>query len=241
MSKAIKRIGLQFFARHQPRYYSLMQNADNGEADIVIYGDITSWRYQESDVSSYTLSRQIAGLDVDTINVYINSYGGETAEGLAIYNELRRHKAKIRTVSDGFACSAASIVFMAGDERLMNPASLLMIHNAWSSASGNAEELRKAADDLETISTTAAAVYREAVNIPDGQLDQLLAAESWITPEQAVAWGFATGIAGPGAANKPQQCARQLVYDRLTKTPEPEAPAEKTVATFLCALGAKGE
>lgn len=226
--------------KRKPKYYSLIQNEESREADIVIYGDITSWRYQESDVSSYSLSRQIAGLDADAINVYINSYGGETAEGMAIYNELRRHKAKIRTVCDGFACSAASLVFMAGDERIMNPASLLMIHNAWSFASGSAEELRKAADDLETISTTAAAAYREAVNIPDGQLEQLLAAESWITPEQAVAWGFATAIASGAAGNSPKQCARQLVYDQLAAMPAPQAPAEKTVATFLCALGAKG-
>ena len=111
------------------KYFQLTQN--NNEVDIQIYGDITSWEWLESDVSSYTLSKQIEELECDQINVYINSYGGEVAEGLAIYNQLKRHKAKVKTVCDGFACSAASVVFMAGDERIMSTASLLMIHNAW--------------------------------------------------------------------------------------------------------------
>ena len=125
------------------KYFQLTQN--NNEVDIQIYGDITSWVWFETDVSSYTLSKQIEGLECDKINVYINSYGGEVAEGLAIYNQLKRHKAKVKTVCDGFACSAASVIFMAGDERVMSTASLLMIHNAWTWTSGNSKELRKQA------------------------------------------------------------------------------------------------
>lgn len=105
--------------------------AESGEVlEITIYGDITSWEYQESDVSSYTLLKMIQESRAKVINVNINSYGGEVAEGLAIYNALKNHSATVRTRCDGFACSAASVVFMAGDVRLMNEASLLMIHNA---------------------------------------------------------------------------------------------------------------
>ena len=65
------------------KYFQLTKN--NNEVDIQIYGDITSWKWYENDISSYTLSKQIEGLECDKINVYINSYGGEVAEGLAIY------------------------------------------------------------------------------------------------------------------------------------------------------------
>ena len=106
------------------KYYALA--VKDKEASIYIFGDIVSWELSESDVSSYTLAKEIEGLDVDTINVYINSYGGEVAEGLAIYNQLRRHKAKVKTYCDGFACSAASVVFMAGDERIMSNAFLVI-------------------------------------------------------------------------------------------------------------------
>ena len=243
MSKT--KIGIQFFAERKPvRYWSLMQNQDEGtkEATIVIYGDITSWPWLKSDVSSYLLSQAIVDIDADVINVYINSYGGETAEGLAIYNALRRHKAKVRTVCDGFACSAASIVFMAGDERVMNAASLLMIHNAWTYAEGNAEELRKAADDLDVISGTAANAYREHVTVSNEELERLLSEETWITPADAVACGFATGIAEGETGKVPTQSVRELVYQLLTAPPvpqEPPHPEEKTVSTFLSALARK--
>ena len=117
-------------------------------AELYIFGDITSWPWFEGDVSSYTLARELQELkDVDEIRVYINSYGGEVAEATAIYNQLRDHTAKVVTVCNGFACSAASVIFMAGDERMMNRASRLMIHNAMMGARGNAAQLRKAAED----------------------------------------------------------------------------------------------
>ena len=83
-------------------------------------------------------------MDTDEIEVHINSNGGAVSEGLAIYNVLKNSKAKVTTYCDGFACSPASVIFMAGDERVMNGASLLMIHDAWTYGQGNAAELRKA-------------------------------------------------------------------------------------------------
>ena len=127
-----------------------------------------------------SLVNDVKDLDVDVINVHINSYGGVVSEGLAIYNTLKNHKAKIRTIVDGFACSAASVVFMAGDERIMNDASLLMIHNAWTRVSGNAAELRKQADDLEKITQASIEAYMSRVNITEDELKALLDAETWL-------------------------------------------------------------
>lgn len=176
------------------RYYSLAINEENSEANINIYGDITSWEWFESDVSSYTLTKQLESLDVNNINVYINSYGGEVAEGLAIYNSLKRHKAKIKTYCDGFACSIASVIFMAGDERVMSNASLLMIHNAWTWASGNANDLRKQADDLEVITQASINAYMENVNITEEEVKTLLDNETWLSSQNALEYGFATSI-----------------------------------------------
>jgi ATP-dependent Clp protease protease subunit len=83
------------------KYYSL--EANGSETDIYIFGDITSLEYFENDVSSFALSKILQTLEADKINVHINSYGGEVAEGLAIYNMLRNHKEKVRTFCDGFA------------------------------------------------------------------------------------------------------------------------------------------
>jgi ATP-dependent Clp protease protease subunit len=206
------------------KYYSLETNGR--EADIYIFGDITSWEYFENDVSSYTLSKELQALDADHINIHINSYGGEVAEGLAIYNMLRNHKAKVRTVCEGFACSIASVIFMAGDDRFMNNASMLFIHNAWTTASGNAEQLRKEADDLDVISQGAVAAYMAAINITEDALREMLSAETWILPDDALEMGFATAIVGAGQSNKAAASAHKALFS-LVKNAAKSASADE--------------
>lgn len=194
------------------RYFSLVRSGD--VADIDIYGDITSWAWCDGDISAAILSRQLEELsDVSQINIHINSYGGEVAEGLAIYNALRRHNAKIVTTCDGMACSIASVIFMAGDERVMSSASLLMIHNAWSWAEGNADELRKQADDLDVITSASKAAYLSRINIDEDELSALMDAETWIAPDDALSMGFATSIDAPSAQEAPAQGSRKAFFD----------------------------
>ena len=195
------------------RYYQ-MEVAGN-EADIDIYGDITSWPWVDSDVSSANLSAQLADLDVDVINVNINSYGGEVAEGLAIYNALKRHKAKVRTRCDGFACSIASVIFMAGDERIMNEASLLMIHNAFSFAEGDANALRKMADDLDLVTSQSKKIYLANSNIDEAALTELMDKETFIDPKEALEMGFATSVVAI-SADHPAQSALKTVFQAVS-------------------------
>lgn len=225
------------------KYYQL--NTNGKEADVYIFGDITSWEYFENDVSSYTLSKELQSLDVDTINIHINSYGGEVAEGLAIYNMLKNHKAKIKTFCEGFACSIASVIFMAGDERVMNEASLLMIHNAWMYTAGNANQLRKDADDLDVITQASIAAYMSKVNIAEKKLKELLDAETWILPTDALEMGFATSITASAQNQKVAANATKSLFKLLKNgmsqkppepTPEPGKPAENKPMKYLSAL-----
>lgn len=199
------------------KYYQLIQSGTS--ADLYIYGDITSYPWYEDDVSSYNLSKELELLEVEKINCYINSYGGDVAEGLSIYNQLKRHSAKVTTICDGFACSAASVIFMAGDERVMNSASLLMIHNAWSYAAGNSEELRKQADDLEVITQASINAYMQSVNITESELKALMDAESWILPADALAMGFATSIVDEPESNQASQSVKNQMVAKLTFEP----------------------
>lgn len=201
-----------------------MAAQDGDTLDILIYGDITSWDWDEKDVSSYNLAQLIEKSNAKEIRVRINSYGGEVAEGLAIYNTLKSHPAQVTTVCDGFACSAASVVFMAGDERIMKEASLLMIHNAWSYASGNAKELRKAADDLEKISEAAANAYRAVMSISEEELKRLLDEETWILSEEALSYGFATVTEAVTASERQQYSVRNKVFAQLTGKKTIEVP-----------------
>ena len=210
------------------RYYSLYQSED--KADIYIYGDITSWEWDESDVSSYTLSKELHQIgDVEEINVYINSYGGEVAEGLAIYNALRRNKATVNTFCDGFACSIASVIFMAGDNRYIRDTSLLMIHNAWTYASGNAEDLKKRAEDLEKINSTSINAYMKHVNISEEELQEMLDNETWIKSEEAVEKGFATDVLEDDDSNPiaSQSIRKEIKNHLLRKDNKPSQNVNK--------------
>lgn len=210
------------------KYFQLTTSEDGTTADLDIYGDISSCWWDDDAMSAPKLSKQLDELgDVSQINVHINSYGGEVAEGLAIYSALRRHKARVRTTCDGFACSIASVIFMAGDERLMSDASLLMIHNAWTSAWGvNAADLRKLADDMDTITSASKSAYMARVSITEDELTELMDAETWISPADAVDMGFATEIETFESGDKASQGARDALMALVMASVEHRAAAK---------------
>lgn len=174
------------------RYYMLETKDADKSAELYIFGDITSYPWYDDDTSAYGLVKQLQEMDADHIKVHINSYGGEVKEGLAIYNALKDSKMKVTTICDGFACSAASVVFMAGDERIIKEASLLMIHNAWTLVQGDSNALRKQADDLEKITQASVNAYKSRATISEDEIKELMDNETWITAKEAVEYGFAT-------------------------------------------------
>lgn len=206
--------------------YQLKVKDDN--AELYIYGDIASdsYKWSESDVSASDIVNKLQSVNANSIDVYINSYGGEVAQGLAIYNALKRHKAKVTTYVDGFACSIASVIAMAGDTRKMYDNSLLMIHNAWTVAQGNVAELEKAAEDLKVINAAVVKAYLEVVNISEEELTALLDAESWITAEKAVEMGFATEVITAKKSVKASASAQNLICALLTKAAD-NSPEEE--------------
>ena len=182
-------------------YFSVSKDYENSNADIYIFGDIAQKRgglagllQPSSDQSSYDLANQISNIPEDwSITVHINSNGGELKEGLGIYNVLKARD--VTTVCEGFAASAGSVIFCAGKKRIMQPASLLFIHQAHMSAGGNADDFEKAADDLRIVTEAAVAAYKECgITISDEELHEMLRTETWITPEEAISYGFATQI-----------------------------------------------
>ena len=180
------------------RFYQLI-NVSEDSATLYIYGDITSIKWFENDVCVYDLAKEIGDLGGKALTVRINSYGGEVAEGLAIYNLLKSYSGEVTTLCDGFACSAASVVFMAGTKRIMPRSSLLMIHNAWTWASGDADDLRKAADDLEKITQPSVEIYTSVSNLDADEIKAMMDAETWIDADEALDFGFATEISEEAA------------------------------------------
>lgn len=220
--------------KKEPKKYFQLVKQDES-ADLYIFGDICKWAWEDyGEASGVTIVNQLKALDAKTINVHINSYGGDVSEGLAIYNVLREHPATVHTICDGFACSAASVVFMAGDQRTMASASLLMIHNAWTIAMGNAKALRKTADDIETITQASIEAYKRNATISEEEIKALMDAETWILPKDAVAWGFATDIDDDDDDDdEPKQSAFLSIIQKLIAPLEYAAETECTMISEL--------
>ena len=217
---------------------------DVGDPEVVrmtIYGDITSGDWLsllmgEDGEGTTTKALDVAQAIADlpeacrTVEVHINSYGGEVAEGVAIYNALRASGRKVTTICDGFACSIASVIFMAGSRRVMRPASVLMLHDPWNRVQGNAAQLRKAADDLDTIAELSKTAYLTGTSIMPEELDEVMAAETWVSPAQAMEWGLATEVTDPVDGERPEQSVGEAVMAALTAAPEPMPVPVQSVA-----------
>lgn len=191
------------------RLWELKQAAEGGVLELYIYGDVEAetfnweaWRYEPSENSAQHFREELAKYpDASEIRIYINSYGGSVFEGTAIYNQLKRHPAHKTVYVDGFACSIASVIAMAGDEVVMPRNTMMMIHNMWSCVCGNATELRKAADDLDIINDAGRQAYlaKAGDKLTEAKLAEMMDAETWLTAAQCVEYGLADRLADQDA------------------------------------------
>lgn len=159
------------------------------EATVYVYDVIDSWGF---DINTFAVALQEAG-DLDRINVRINSPGGNAFDGAAIYNLLRENRAEVVVKVDGQAASAASIIAMAGDQILMGEAAEIMIHNPWVFAMGDSNELIKIANDLKKMDERFANTYAKRTGQSPSDIREMMDAETYLGPDEAVALGFATG------------------------------------------------
>lgn len=210
------------------RPMQLMRSERGDAAELYIYGDIYEgshvWNMLgfEDGTDSVELVQALNDLpdDVTSVDVHINSYGGDCSEGIAIHNALKGCGRRVTTYVDGFACSIASVVFMAGSERVMGPASMLMVHDPWMGVTGNADELRHAAEGLDAIGAASRAAYLDGTDVDAGWLDSAMRAETWLTAEDALDAGLCTRVEGAGA-ERPAACARvsERVAEALREGP----------------------
>ncbi|MDU2680060.1 head maturation protease, ClpP-related [Clostridium sp.] len=219
--------------------YLIKQAAVPNALDLYIYdyveGDSYDWwsgEKIESLTSANYIQRKLEeSKDITQINVFINSYGGDVKEGLAIYTQLKRHSANKTIYVDGFACSIASVIAMAGDKVIMGPNTLMMIHHASRGAYGNSEELRKAANDLDVIDKASCSSYLEKAGnkMTEETLNQLLDNQTWLNAEQCLQYGLCDEIVGHEDKNiiEAQQRFNNAIKQQLEQlTPNPVVPEQ---------------
>lgn len=203
--------------------------------EIVVYDDI------DSGFAAQIVERTRAVPDANTITLRINSPGGAVTEALAAYNALRNHSATIEVHIDGLAASSASLLAMAGDWIVMAENALFMIHDPWTSATGNATELRRLADTLDKHRDAMLKAYARRWKGKTSELQALLTAETWLDADEALKAGFVDEIAAPLAIaasldlsrfdNPPKRTRSTVMPETQTHTPgeEPNTPKKPEV------------
>lgn len=195
--------------------------------------------------------------EAQSITLTINSRGGEVDHALAIFNFLRTHPARVTVRIDGIAASAASIIAMAGDEIIMPANALMMVHSPWVVAAGSADELRKAASDLDKFEAALIATYVARTQRTEDDVKAMLSATTWMTAEEAVAEGFADkvepitrayAVAMAEAAGIPAEVLSRLsALESPVESLNAPNPAAKNTATAraevatLCAAAARAD
>lgn len=208
-----------------PGHVRLAADETADEAEIFIYGDIGGWW---DGVDAQEFAKEVAGLDVSTINVRLKSPGGIVYDGVAIYNALAMHqKAKIVVHIDGIAASIASVIAMAGDEIRIGEGSHVMIHKPWSFTMGDAAAMRKEADILDKLEAGIIDIYEARTGKDRAQLEQWVADETWFRGQEAVDAGFADVLVPAKKKDKSAAVSKSAVLASFKRAPEGLAePAE---------------
>lgn len=226
--------------------WNIQQKAAGEEATIYLYDAIVSTQADAEwfgGVSAEAFVPAVRAIKAPVIHVRINSPGGDVFAGRAMERALRDTSAQVIVHVDGVAASAASVVAMAGDEVRMAAGSMMMVHRAWTMGWGNANDLIETAALLEKIDAQLARTYAQRTGSTDEAMLSLMDAETWMTPEEAVAARFATSVIedAPRAsaawdlsayAHAPQPHAPATTQPE----PSPTAPANSGVPEHLLAL-----
>ncbi len=206
------------------QFWNLVKNEDTGENELRIAGPITmeqgfwDWLFDKPDRSATALEKAIKSMKGD-VTVWINSNGGEVFAASVIYTALKNHKGKITVKIDGSAISAASVIAMAGDEILMSPTSILMIHNPWTFAEGEAKDMQKAIDLLNEVKESILNAYTKKTKLSKAEISKLMDEETWMSADKAIELGFADGKLFESETTITNDFIRgaKLVYNSLDK------------------------
>ena len=213
-----------------PHSFAVDHDDEKGESTLTIYGDIGESYWWESTSATDVDNALINAGDNDLV-VHLNSPGGSAFDGIAIYNRLKNHNGKVTIHVDGWACSAASVIAMAGDEVIMGAGAMLMIHEASNIVWGSKNEFRKQADLLEKLEDGIIDIYMMKSNIEREEIKKMVDNETWFSANDALEIGFATSTATSSSVEdneevsqlKAQMLTMQNELEQLKNT-EPEKP-----------------
>lgn len=203
-------------------FQSFRNEAGEEQVELRIEGEIVSdddaWIYEWFGVPAATpnaFRQALAEHKGKDITVWIDSWGGDVFAAAGMYNALKEHKGKVTVKVDGKAVSAASVIAMSGDEVFMSPVSIMMIHNPWSKAVGEAKDMRHAADVLDEVKETIINAYQAKTRLSRNKISRLMDEETWMSARKAIAEGFADGMLYVSTPQEGEEVQNAFSFSRL--------------------------
>ena len=221
-------------------WYQVNNKAE--EVDVYIYDEIGSY-----DISAKSFIDEIKDKKGKTLNIHINSLGGEVFDGMAIANAIKAHTGKTRSYVEGICASISTVIALSADEVYMSENSLFMIHNAWGGSMGDASEMRKQADLLDKISNEIAKVYIAKSTLSKEEVSDMMKEETWLDATEAKEMGFVDYITEPikVVAKYDVSNFKNITEDKIksiiNKNNQKMAKSENTLLEDIKALFVKNE
>ena len=175
-------------------WYEIKNKAE--KAEVWIYEEIGEDFWTGGGITAKNFQKELAEIKASQIDLHINSPGGLVFDGITIYNLLKNHPANVTTYIDGLAASIASVIALAGDKVVMAENALFMIHKASGMVMGTSDDMRDFADKLDKVNSSIATTYIGKTKKDEAEISDLMAAETWMTADEALEMGFVDELAG---------------------------------------------
>lgn len=171
---------------------------DGKKSRIDLFGYVGGSKEYNDGFNEEDFLKEFREIPADNeIEITINSFGGSVFTALSVYAILQEHKGAITIRVDGVAMSAATVITSVPNAKVIMPkGSMMMIHKVSSFAWGNAEDLRKAADDMDKIEENIINIYVAKTGKKAEEIKEKVNAETYFTAEEAVEFGLADEIDG---------------------------------------------
>jgi len=174
------------------KFWNFTRN-DSGESELFLHGPISEESWLGDEVTPEQFRKELNSHAGD-VTVWINSPGGDVIAASQIYTMLKNHKGKITAKIDGIAASAASVIAMAGDETLIAPTGMLMIHNPSMLAYGNKSDMEQAITLLDEVKETIINAYELKSGLSRAKISKMMDEETWMNAKKAKSLGLVDGI-----------------------------------------------
>lgn len=211
------------------KFWNWVRNEDNGASELIFNGPISEDTWFGDEITPAMFRNELSKVSGD-LTVWLNSPGGDVFAASQIYTMLRSHKGKVTVKIDGIAASAASVVAMAGDETLIAPTGMLMIHNPSTVAFGNKEAMQKAIELLDEVKESIINAYEEKSGLSRSKIARMMDEETWLNAKKAQFLGLVDGILF--ASGQPQPKPEEDPDDGDEDTPDEDESKEDTLTAM---------